>query len=156
MRAFVSVFLLLFAVAARGGTIDQADVAGGQLFVHGSGFGVFKTPLVTLGGIQLAVVSYSPTDVVATVPGADPGTYSLHVKSFTTANKGSDDTLAVTVGAVGPQGPPGPATPDARFGANTSLAAGGATGRTCTLGEIPTTRAFFSACRTCARPRRTA
>jgi hypothetical protein len=38
-------------------------------------------------------------------------------------------------GAPGPQGPPGPATPDARFGTNTSLAKPGA-GVTCTLGSV--------------------
>jgi Phage Tail Collar Domain/Collagen triple helix repeat (20 copies) len=38
-------------------------------------------------------------------------------------------------GAPGPQGPPGPATPDARFGTNTSLAKSGA-GVTCTLGAV--------------------
>jgi hypothetical protein len=157
MRVFVPVLLLVSALGARAGTVDTADLMGGQLFVHGSGFGTFKAPVVTLGGVQLVVVNYSPTDVVATVPGVNPGTYSLHVRNYTTQSKSSDDTMDVTLGAQGlqgdpgpkgdagpkgdtgpkgDQGPPGPATPDARFGTNTTMATGGATGRTCTIGEI--------------------
>ncbi len=48
---------------------------------------------------------------------------------------------AGAAGAPGPQGPPGPATPDARFGTNTSLARPGV-GVTCTLGAVWLTAGF--------------
>lgn len=101
---------LLSAAAFAGpppAIIGTADAAGGQLFIHGSGFGVFKAPVVSLAGVHLAVVNYSPTDIVATLVAIDPATYALSLKTFAGNAQSNTASMDVTLGAVGPQGAPG-------------------------------------------------
>lgn len=103
--SFLAAALLIPALASAS-TIERADALGGHLFIHGTSFGVYKPPVVSLGGVHLAVVSHSTTDIVATLPTVDAATYALAVKSF---NLGSSEqsNFEVTIGAVGPQGPQG-------------------------------------------------
>jgi Collagen triple helix repeat (20 copies)/Phage Tail Collar Domain len=98
--------LLSLSAAVNAATIERADVSGGQVFIHGTGFGVTTTPVVTLAGVHLTVSSYSTTDVVAALPVADAGSYALVVRSFSLGHT-LLASLDLTVGAVGPVGPQG-------------------------------------------------
>jgi hypothetical protein len=98
--------------------ILAADVDGPRLFIVGTGFGTAATPKVLLGGAALPVESYSPTEIVATlpVPKPLPGSYALFVRSSCRAHRSGDDdhglaTFVVTLGAVGPKGDVGPQGP---------------------------------------------
>jgi hypothetical protein len=90
----------------------DADVGAGILFVHGVDFGATRPPVVTLGGVRLAVQSYSPTDVVATLdPGLAAGSYPLHVGTYSHRHHDGQPerwaSLDVTLGAQGPKGDQG-------------------------------------------------
>ena len=90
--------------------ITTTDVQGASLFVGGTHFGISQPPVVRLGATILAVMSYSPTVIVAALPrGFGAGSYPLWVQSFggEDAEKGLWSYLGVTIGAVGPQGPKG-------------------------------------------------
>ncbi|HSU18737.1 MAG TPA: hypothetical protein VLI45_03245 [Acidobacteriaceae bacterium] len=85
-------------------TIDTATVnlSADNITITGSGFGK-KTPPVTLGGVNLTVLSNSGTSIVASLGTVTaPGTYLLAVGAPPSAE------LAVTIGVVGPQGLQGP------------------------------------------------
>jgi hypothetical protein len=74
---------VIMAGSARAATIEETDLSQGQVFIHGAGFGAFKTPIVLIGGDHAAVTNYSPTDIVATLPSSPaPGTYLVVVHSF--------------------------------------------------------------------------
>jgi hypothetical protein len=83
----------------------QADTTNNLLLIQGVVLPSGSAPVVTLGGTQLTVTSFSDIDITANLPsGLAPGSYLLlvgdggpHFAQF-----------AVTVGAVGPQGPAGP------------------------------------------------
>ncbi len=100
---------LVVASAARAGqtlppVVTSAQADGANLFIHGSGFGT-AMPQLTLGEAALAVQSYSPTDVVVTVPsGLAPGSYRLVM----IRSDGASTVFTLTMGAVGPAGPEGP------------------------------------------------
>ena len=67
-------------------------------------------PQVTLGGLELVVVSFGPSELLAELPpDLPPGSYEL-VVSRGHGNKRSD-AFDVTLGAVGPAGPEGPRGP---------------------------------------------
>jgi Phage Tail Collar Domain/Collagen triple helix repeat (20 copies) len=70
-------------------------------------------------------------------PAGAPGAQGPRGAAGTPGASGAPGPAGATgaAGAPGPQGPPGPATPDARFGTNTSLAKPDA-GVTCTLGSV--------------------
>lgn len=115
-------------------TILAADVDGPRLFIVGAGFGTRTAPRVALGGATLPVESYSPTEIVATlpIPSPTPGSYALVVRSF--AHRHGEDhdvaTFVVTVGAVGPRGDPGATGPQGAPGATGPTGAQGPQGAT--------------------------
>jgi hypothetical protein len=90
----------------------QADLASETLVIDGQYF-VWATDaasVVTLGGDPLTVQTVTPTQVVAYLPaGIPPGAYLLKVSRGNGAVQ--NDTLALTIGAVGPEGPRGPEGP---------------------------------------------
>ena len=99
--------LALPSIASAAGLIERADASGDHLFIHGTGFGAFKTPLVSLAGQPLGVVAYSTTDIVATVPAATVGSFRIDVHSFVNAFAGERSSFDVTLGAAGPKGDTG-------------------------------------------------
>ena len=94
-------------------TINGANLSGG-------------TPVVTLGGTNLAVQSQTATQLTAALPGSlVPGDYTLYVQIGSKTNSTSS---VVTVGAVGPAGPAGPQGPQGPTGATGAQGAKGDTG----------------------------
>jgi len=73
---------LLLAIQAAAVVVNGTTVSGNQVTITGTGF---ATPLtVTLNGTKLAVVSNTPTQIIATMnPVPAPGTYRLVVKAGT-------------------------------------------------------------------------
>jgi hypothetical protein len=130
MRRIVTAVLLLFvplvAFAAvpvvNSGTINYQT---NQITLTGTGFEPAKTkPTVQFNGTTLAVVSFSNTQVVATLPAAvTPGTFNLTV----TNSQGNGVDFNMTYGPTGPQGPAGPA---GAAGAQGPAGPAGATGAT--------------------------
>ena len=90
-----------------------ANVEGTTLSLQGKNFTSGKAaPTVFLGEAQLSVISYTDTDIDASVGPMATGTYLV----FVTRTGGSSTSLAVTVGAVGPAGPVGPVGPQGPVG----------------------------------------
>jgi hypothetical protein len=131
MRMTAALFLLilapLFAVAAtpvvNSGTINYST---NQITLTGSGFEPNKTkPTVAFNGSALTVLTFSNTQVTATLPtGLTPGTFDLIV----TNSQGNSVVFNMTFGATGPQGPAGPAGPTGPQGPAGLSGATGATG----------------------------
>src|SRR5215471_9139911 len=99
--------------------IERADVdlTLTYLFIQGHHLGIHE-PLVTLGGTQLTVESWSPTDVVARLPlGVLAATYRLVLVKKDGAvalfdvyvGDPAGGGMAGQPGPTGPQGPAGPA-----------------------------------------------
>jgi hypothetical protein len=85
----------------------KADTLAGTLAIDGSAFGD-GTPVVTLNGMPIVVVTSTSSEIVATLPpGLDPGTYLLTVSRGPATTQ--FDSFNLTLGAVGPPGPPGAA-----------------------------------------------
>jgi hypothetical protein len=83
----------------------SADVEAERLTVRGLYFGR-SAPHVTLAGEELTVLSFSPFELLATLPaGIEPGSYLLTVRQRHWGNRSG--TFDVAIGAVGPQGPAG-------------------------------------------------
>jgi type VI secretion system Hcp family effector len=81
-----------------------------RLTIRGSHLASNAAPRVTLAGLELVVVSFGPSEVLAELPlDLPPGSYEL-VVSRGRENKRSD-AFDVTLGAVGPAGPEGPPGP---------------------------------------------
>lgn len=82
-----------------------------QLTINGTGFSPTNlSPTVVLGTVTLSLVSFSDTQIVATLPVNEPaGSYDLSVTNSDGSAK--TDTFGVTIGAAGPQGPIGPQGP---------------------------------------------
>ncbi len=100
----VSIGLLGAATAQAGKSITSVvgDLNAHTLTIVGTDLPT-GDKAVTLGGVTLAVVSRTPTQIVATLPAAtNPGTYPLHLQS------GPSD-VDVTLGNAGTPGPAGPA-----------------------------------------------
>ena len=115
MRTITALVLALAAQATFAGQLRveiskaDANVSERRLFIQGRGFGSHPVTVVW-GKTVLELESYSPTDVVATLPSdaLEPGTYRLIV----VRNPGNvNAAMDVTVGAEGPEGPAGPAGP---------------------------------------------
>lgn len=79
-----------------------------ELVIMGAEFDNGGPPGVTLAGFPpLMVISNTPTEIVAQLPGGIPdGDYLLTVSTGSGANQ--SDSYDLTIGAVGPQGPTGP------------------------------------------------
>jgi hypothetical protein len=83
----------------------QADTTNNVLLIQGAVLPSGSAPIVTLGGTQLTVTSFSDIGIAAKLPsGLAPGSYQLQVGDGGPRFAQFD----VTVGAVGPQGPAGP------------------------------------------------
>src|SRR6516225_5990608 len=106
----------------------DADVTLNYLFIHGQHFGVHE-PVVLLGGTQLSVESWSPTDVVVRLPlGVSAATYRLVLVKKDGAvalfdvyvvDPPAGGTSSGPTGPTGPQGPvgqPGAQGPDGPAG----------------------------------------
>lgn len=137
-------FLALLALIAPAARADFAphrndprilrvDVAGdvtqntpATLFIHGTGFGTARTPVVVLGQISTVTKSgtpatadltvqpgFGPTDIVVTLnhpadSGLIPASYPLAVRTFEGHHsEGEWTSIDITIGAAGPQGPQG-------------------------------------------------
>jgi collagen triple helix repeat protein len=111
--------------------VSTVDVSGTDLFIKGANLGVAALPLVLLGGVRLTVTSYSPTDVVATLPATlQPGSYPLWIRTYSNDNNGSWASLDVAIGVAGPQGPPGEMGPTGPAGPQGSAGPQGPQGPT--------------------------
>jgi len=98
----------LFASVTPDVTNTSVNSGVTQLTINGTGFAPTNSaPTVVLGTSTLSVVSFSDTQIVATLPTNEPsGSYEL---SVTDAGGGAKTTtFGVTIGAVGPTGPQGP------------------------------------------------
>jgi hypothetical protein len=81
----------------------EVDEASAQIRITGVHFGT-EEPTVTLDGAPLHVISYGPTEIMASLAGGlTPGSYLLTVS--TGRSNRDEDTFSVAFGAVGPQGP---------------------------------------------------
>jgi hypothetical protein len=81
------------------------DYGTNQVTINGSGFEpINKTPTVAMSGGSLAIVSYTDSQIVATLPTSiAAGNYGIVVGNAI----GELLPFVVTYGATGPQGPPG-------------------------------------------------
>jgi hypothetical protein len=79
----------------------EVDLGQAQVRILGAGFG--RQPRVRMGGADLALVSVSQTEIVASLAETTPGSYKLLVYG----PGGRHDMIVVTIGAVGPAGPAG-------------------------------------------------
>jgi hypothetical protein len=113
-----------FADSSRDPAVTEARADGGVLHILGLNLGGGR-PKVTLGTLQLSVVSMTATQIDAVVPSTvAPGSYLLSV-SFPKGRNGGDDRnddskydeFWVTIGAAGPQGLVGPQGPAGKDGA---------------------------------------
>jgi hypothetical protein len=114
MRSFVSIvstvmLASLFAAAAtpvvNNSTINYG-VSPNQITIAGSGFSPQgKTPTVLFNNLTLPLVSFTDTQIIATLPA---GTQAASYRLRTTNSQGNFYEFDVTYGAVGPQGPMGP------------------------------------------------
>src|SRR5207247_7728094 len=83
------------------------DYSANKLVIVGANFG--SCPIVTLGTVELPVVTASATQIIASFPAATPassfvaGTYFLSVLF----RNGVTVPFDVALGAIGPQGPKG-------------------------------------------------
>lgn len=93
MSAVALVLMLVVPTFANAAVINGTTVAGNHLTITGSGFS--GTPLtVTFDGQKLAVVSSTPTQIVATLaPIPAPGSYRLVVKA---ANASATSSVAIS------------------------------------------------------------
>lgn len=110
------VALITVPIAAYGAsgaviTNTTVDYATNQITVTGQAFSPNGgTPTVTFYSSPLTVLSYSNTQLIATLPNTlTPGTYRLTVASRAVPNQ--PGSLDVTLGAAGPVGPQGPVGP---------------------------------------------
>jgi hypothetical protein len=91
----------------------RADLVNQLVFIQGDQFGEFMAPIVVLGGFELTVTNWGPSQVIAVLPPAlttVPGNYLLSV-TRRAKNGGLQDEgdFSLAVGAMGPAGPAGPA-----------------------------------------------
>ena len=94
----------------------QPNIAAGELTIAGRQFGD-AAPEVSIEGLSLTVISYSPTLIVTELPAsliAAPGSYLLRVSRGPATVQ--NDTFAVTIGATGPKGETGPMGPQGHAG----------------------------------------
>ncbi len=82
------------------------DFTNDTISVFGSNFNNGYPPVVTLGGAQLSVISYSGDQIIANLPGDFPDGDHLLTVTTGTAVK-NYDAYALTIGAVGPKGDKG-------------------------------------------------
>ena len=105
------------------------------LAIRGENFGT-SVPAVTLGTLPLDVITFGPTEILASLPyGIAPGSYFLLVKWSATKFALFD----VTIGAAGPQGEkgdPGPPGADGAPGKDGEQGPAGPTGDTGAQGPI--------------------
>jgi len=102
-----ALFVCLFTVAAFAAPVlnrTTIDYGLNQITISGSSLQPRSTPpLVLFNGAALTLVSFSQTQIVATLPvNLQPGSYKLRV-----TNSQGIAELDVTYGAAGPQGIPG-------------------------------------------------
>ncbi len=96
-------------------TSATADQDQELLTVRGSHLALWFRPKVTLGGIDLAVASFSPTEILAVLPpDFPPGSYRLVITRW--RGDARREGFEVAVGGVGPAGPTGPQGPEGKEG----------------------------------------
>jgi hypothetical protein len=133
MRRILLAMLALLPTAAFGGIIPILTVSNStinygtnQVTINGSSFEpVKKAPSVIMNGATLPIVSYTNSQIVATLPkNTAAGNYGIVV-----ANEiGELFPFVITYGAVGPQGPQGPAGPPGATGSQGVAGPAGPTG----------------------------
>jgi len=79
----------------------EPNPAGDTIVIRGVNFPVTQ-PKVTLGTVELDVITWNAGEILATLPGVPPGSYLLTVKGHAFYQ------LAVFIATVGAVGPPGP------------------------------------------------
>lgn len=117
MKAYFLGFATLLAVAdayalSDGITSVNADESMSQLTIAGKGLRSSGKSVVTLGGVELRLISQNASTLVAQCPGSPAtcptGDWLLQVNTFTsTGVPVGQQTWNYTIGAVGPQGPKG-------------------------------------------------
>jgi hypothetical protein len=86
--------------------IVDVDFQTNIIHIYGENFNNGSLPVVTLGGVQLTVQTYSITEIQATLPSSTPdGSYLLKVVTGPASTQSGEFNVAI--GAVGPQGPKG-------------------------------------------------
>jgi hypothetical protein len=105
---------------------SSINYSNNQLTINGTGFSPSgKAPIVNFNAINLTLVSFSNTVILANLPpSTTSGTYQMYVINTT----GGIFPFAVTFGAVGPQGPIGPMGPQGPPGPQGPQGFTGATG----------------------------
>ena len=89
------------------GAVPNFAINPTQLTVSGSNFGTVQ-PLVSLDGLPLAVMSFTDTLVVASLPtNLTPGSYLLTLLTRDKTNQPFTAEFDATLGAVGPKGDQG-------------------------------------------------
>lgn len=111
LRLLVVMLVVATSVLAMAqGVIDSATInySDNRITIVGRNFSpTGKAPTVYISTDKLALVSFTNTEIVATLPKLAAGSYVLEV-----VNTSSDVyTFDVAYGAVGPQGPVGPEGP---------------------------------------------
>ena len=93
------------------------NTAGTQITVTGEGFGA-ALPKVALGTTNLAIVSATDTNIIATLPIGNPaGSYLLTVQNTSSHLYGLFTAVLGQIGSQGPSGAPGPPGPSGPAGA---------------------------------------
>jgi hypothetical protein len=133
MRRIFLALLALVPSAAFGGilpilTVNSTTINYGtnQVTINGSSFEpVKRAPSVFMSGATLPVVSYTNSQIVATLPNnTAAGNYGIVVTNAI----GELFPFVLTYGAVGPQGPQGPAGPQGVTGSQGVPGPAGPTG----------------------------
>jgi hypothetical protein len=133
MRRIFLALLALVPSAAFGGIIPILTVSNStinygtnQVTINGSSFEpVKRAPSVIMNGATFTIVSYTNTQIVATLPkNTAAGNYGIVVANAI----GELFPFVITYGAVGPQGPAGPAGPQGATGSQGVPGPAGPTG----------------------------
>ena len=136
---------LLFAISLFATTPEVVSTsinsAVTQLTIKGTDFSPTNSaPAVVLGVDTLVLVSFSNTQIVATLPTNEPsGSYELSVT--TAGGAAHTSTFGVTIGVVGPTGPIGAQGPQGFTGATGATGPVGATGSQGPIGNAGATGA---------------
>jgi hypothetical protein len=152
MRRILLAMLVLLPTAAFGGilpilTVNSTTInySTNQMTINGSGFNPLKkAPMVIMTGGSLAIVSYTNSQIVATLPNnTAAGNYGIVVTNAI----GELFPFVITYGAVGPQGLQGPAGPQGATGSQGVPGPAGPTGPEGPAGPaggFPATSLFYN------------
>src|SRR5215467_12982902 len=130
----ISASLALAATPVVNNSFINYGVNPNQITINGSGFSPQgKAPAVNFNNVNLTVLSFSDTQLIAALPG---GTQAASYRLRITNSQGNFYEFDVTYGAVGPQGPMGLIGPTGARGPAGPQGPAGATGATGPQGPV--------------------